>query len=218
MTHRALLAVVLTPFVAVLPASEAPQDPAPFSAAAPVRGVVVDEEGAPQPGVRCWVSGFEQLQGDTWVVTHFSGKTRIHTTGPDGSFEISARTGLRFDIAFDAAGFSPSEKTAVEPGAELRVVMRKGRTVSGRLVQIVNGSEQPIESARVTIRRPNPRGLWFETERWTGSEGRFRFTNFLPAEGGGAEWQLVHGGAVLPLATGPGEEVLDVRIEVRMTL
>lgn len=189
-------------------------------AAPPVRGVVVDEAGRPLEGVRWWVSGHEQLQGGAWVLTHFLGIPKVERTGADGSIEVPAREGLRYDVDLDAEGFAPAFLRRLEPGAEPRVVLHRGQTVSGRVVQVVDGVERPLLLVPVELQLPNERGLWFSSERRTEMDGSFTFSHFLPDVPGseaGRVWRLVCAGAFLELDPQPLQPVEDLRVEISIT-
>lgn len=214
--HLLALALALTLGVAG-PSRPARQHSPPFSPATPVSGVVVDDKGTPLPDVRYWASGFERQNGDTWELTHFTGETRVHTTGRDGRFEVPGRVGVRCDITFDSRGFAPAEKRALEPGTELRVVLRKGKTVSGRVVQSDGEMESPVVGTGVVIQRANPRGPWFTSRRRTDDTGRFEFTNFLPPDEDDPAWELVYGGVAVPLTAGRGKDTYDVLFSVHVT-
>lgn len=221
MQRLVLSALLLSSLAVSFPDPDPGQEP--FTPAAPIRGVVVDEAGRPLGGVRYWISGYEERQGTSWVLTHFTGGTRIHFTEPDGSFEVPGRAELRYDLDFDSEGHTPAFVLRAEAGSEQRVVMRRGRDLAGRVVQVDDEGERPIHHARVSVRKPNPRGLWFERETTTGADGAFEFPGFLPSgeagqdiPGGDAGWGVVCAGAHLPLRQAPGEDVDDVRIEIRM--
>jgi hypothetical protein len=183
----------------------------------PVRVAVVDEAGNPLEGVRWWVSGHETRQDGQWVLTHFLGFPRIETTGTDGCFEIPGREGLRYDVDLDADGFAPAFLRRLEPGAQPRVVLRRGQTVSGRVVQVVDGVERPLLSVPVELQRPNARGVWFSSQRATAPDGRFVFDRFLPDGEGDMDWRLVCAGAFMELGPGLPGPVDDLRVEVSIT-
>ncbi len=190
-----------------------PQD----TATAPIRGVVTDEGGATLGGVRYWISGFERRDGNSWRLLHRSGEPRYAWTGPDGSFEVPGHADLRYDVDFDADGYSPAFLLQAEPGSQHQVVMRKGRTVSGSVVQQVPGGPKTVAHAPVSVRRSNPRGLWFERKVATDADGLFVFRHVLPIwEDGACEWSLDYAGARLSLDPDDVEGVDDILIEVRI--
>ena len=187
--------------------------PPPAQETEPVRGVVVDEQGRPLPGVRLWISGFEERAGKGWNVVHFTGQPRIQTSDARGRFEIPGRDHLRYDLDFDLDGRRPAFVQAAEPGADLRVVMEAGRALRGRVVQVGPDGERAIEGAPLAVTRPNGRGLWFQSERRSAADGSFAFAGFLPPEGAEG-WVLRCAGASLPLE---GVDVEGLRVEIRMT-
>jgi len=210
---RLLLALPLL----LLSAAQTPQDAAPLP---PVRGIVVDETGQPLGGVRWWISGNETLQDGQWVVTHFLGLAKVETTGADGRFELPCRAETRYDLDFDADGFTPAFLQELESGADVRIVMRRGFTVSGRVFQRVDGEARPLGFVQVEMRRPNERGLWFTSQRTTDLEGRFTFDRFLPAgspDQAGYLWQAFCAGATLDLDPTPSGPIDDLRVEISIT-
>jgi len=192
-----------------------------WSAAAPSRGRVVDESGTPLRGVRYWVSGNEERTADDWQVVFFSGVAEMRFTDEEGRFEIPGRTGLRSDLDFDLSGFVPVFVQGLEPGQERSVVMQRGFDVRGRVRQRTGDGESSVDGARVSIRRPNPRGLWFQTDVATDSAGEFVFPGFL-ARANGAEitgpkdagWQLVCAGASFDLPERVARAIDDLEVEV----
>jgi hypothetical protein len=213
---RTTLALLL-PFLLPL----APQDPGATSVQIePVCGIVVDEAGQPLGGVRWWVSGHETLQDGQWVVTHFLGLAKIETTGADGRFELPGRPDLRYDVDLDADGFAPAFQRQLEPGAQPRVVLRRGHTVSGRVVQLVDGQERPLHVVPIELQRPNERGLWFSSQRTTELDGSFAFRHFLPGEpdrGAPEAWSLVCAGASLELDPERSGPIEDLKVEISIT-
>lgn len=191
-----------------------------FQAAAPSRGTVVDESGNPVAGVRYGSSGFEERTADGWRVMHFSGLAEMRFTGSDGRFEVPQREGLRSDVDFDKSGFVPVFVRGLESDREIQVTLRRGLDVRGSVRQRTPSGESAAEGVRVVLRRPNPRGLWFETEAFTDARGEFAFPGFLPgSQSQGAEgpgWQLVCSGAVLDLPAHVDRPIDDLRVEVAL--
>jgi hypothetical protein len=177
---------------------------------APIRGQVVDEEGAPVAGARHWVSGFEERVDGEWRLVFFTGETLVSTTDAEGRFELPTRPGLRYDLDFDIHGKAPAFYTQVEAGAQLKVVVHEGLDVAGRVV-LENGDG--IAGFEVGLERPNGRGVWFRTRARTDEDGRFEF----PAFREGGEWQVTVGRATLPLEAKQGEVVDDLLVEIRLS-
>jgi hypothetical protein len=110
-------------------------------------GVVVDEKGVPVAGV--------EIRATPQMDDHFDPKAMrsggtVRST-PAGRFRVSPlAAGVAHGLRLSRTGFAPatSEIPPLEPGrpaADLRIVLRKGRTGFGR---VVNASEQPIAGAR----------------------------------------------------------------------
>jgi uncharacterized GH25 family protein len=165
--------------------------------ALPVAGVVVDEKGVPVAGVEVRAT---PQPGDRFDSASMNSGGTARTT-PAGRFRLATLTaGTAYDLRLSRAGFAPgtSEIPPLEPGrpaADLRIVLRRGRTGTGR---VVNASEQPIAGARVLLRRDqggDPRermmrrmmGAQEEApiETVTGADGRFELRD-LP----GGTWSL----------------------------
>ncbi|HEX3128346.1 MAG TPA: carboxypeptidase regulatory-like domain-containing protein [Thermoanaerobaculia bacterium] len=158
-----------------------------------VAGVVVDEKGMPVAGVEIRASP-QMSGGFDSALLRTAGTAR---TTPAGRFRVPRLSpGVAYDLRFSRTGFAPatSEAPPLEPGrpaADLRVVLRKGRTGFGR---VVNASEQPIAGARVSLRRSaagdRRRPPIFSQEEpglevVTGADGRFEIRD-LP----GGTWSL----------------------------
>jgi hypothetical protein len=99
--------------------------------------------------------------------------------------------------------------------------MQRGFDVRGRVEQRSDADGHPGEGARVSIRRPNARGLWFETEVATDLTGGFSFPGFLQRSAAGEEhaapdsgWQLVCAGAVYELPERSDGPIDGIRVEV----
>jgi len=209
MNAHALSTLAVALLLAPSPSAPRPEPPA-------LRGVVVDETGAPLEGARCWISGFEERDGDGWRLVHRTGLPRVAFTDADGAFELEAPAGLRCDVDFDADGRAPAFVRAVEPGEPLRVALAVGRTVSGSVVLRDGDREEPVPHAKVALERSSARGLWFEHAVLADEHGRFELPGKLPEAPDDETWSLVFGGARLALDPGDAGELHDVRIEVRM--
>jgi len=122
-----------------------------------VAGMVVDEQGRPVPGVQIKASPQPAARMRSAAMFRSGGLFRSSAAG---RFRVSGLlAGLGHELRLTRTGFAPAtaEVAPLEPGrpvSELRVVLRKGRTGFGR---IVNQSEQPVAGAQVVI-RPAPSG------------------------------------------------------------
>jgi uncharacterized GH25 family protein len=116
-------------------------------------GLVVDEQGRPVPGVQVQASPqpATRMRNSALLI---SGGTS-HTSA-SGRFRASGLVaGLGYELRLAKAGFAVAraEIPPLEPGrpgADLRVVLRKGRTGFGR---VVDRSDQPVVGARVELRQ-----------------------------------------------------------------
>lgn len=117
-----------------------------------VAGVVVDEKGAPVAGVEIHAAAQPGDRFDSMSVRS-GGLAR---TSPAGRFRVSnLAAGIGHHLRLSRTGFAPttSEIPPLDPGrpaADLKVVLKRGRTGFGR---VVNAAEQPIAGARVSLRR-----------------------------------------------------------------
>lgn len=162
-----------------------------------VAGVVVDEKGVPVAGVEVRALPMPGNRFDSASVR--SGGTA--RTTPAGRFRLpSLAAGTPHELRLSHAGFAPasSEVPPLEPGrpaADLRIVLRRGRTGFGR---VVSSAEQPIAGARVALRREESGGVRARRmmqltggqdepvfEAVTGADGRFEVRD-LP----GGTWSL----------------------------
>jgi protocatechuate 3,4-dioxygenase beta subunit len=162
-------------------------------------GVVVDEKGVPVGGVEILAS---PQPGDRFDSSMMRSGGMARTT-PAGRFRVSPlAAGIAHDLRLSRTGFAPASfevppLSPIAPGrpaADLRIVLRRGRTGFGR---VVTASEQPIAGARVSVRRDaggdmrsRMRMLLFGSEETvfegvTGADGRFEVRD-LPA----GSWSL----------------------------
>lgn len=177
----------------------------------PITGQVVDVGGAPIPGARYRISGYEELSNGEWSLVFYTGEQRVLTTDAEGRFSVTPRPDQRLDLDFDADGMAPSFLTEVEAGADLKVVLREGLDVAGR---VVLDSGAGVQGFDVGLQRPNGRGAWFQITAWTDADGRFEFPAFRED---GQGWQLTVGRASLPLEAKPGEVLDDLLVEIKLS-
>lgn len=155
------------------------------------RGVVVDEKGAPVAGVEV---GFE--------ASSLAFAQELARTDSAGRFRIgSLVAGTAYELLFSKAGFAPSEVELppLEPGrpaSDLRVVLRKGRTGLGR---VVNRAEEPVVGAEIVLTDGES-----VAEATTGAEGRFEIRDLAA----GTFELSVKGRGYAPLSV-PGLKIPD---------
>lgn len=113
-------------------------------------GVVVDESGKPVPGVE--IRATPQYEGGMRLaaIASSGGTTR---TSSSGRFRMTVLAGLGHDLRLSKTGFAPAsaEVPPLAPGrpaADLRLVLRKGRTAFGR---ILTQDEKPVAGAEVVL-------------------------------------------------------------------
>jgi hypothetical protein len=153
-------------------------------------GVVVDEKGAPVADVEVEVLA-RSVSRRTMSLGNGENSGR---TQASGRFRIGRlEAGTVHELRFSKDGFAPAsaELPPLEPGRpvpDLRIVLRKGRTGFGR---VVNRAEEPVVGAEVVLRRgsdSDPRAFLLQAldeeasgrEAITGTEGRFEIHD-LPA-------------------------------------
>ncbi|MFL6293896.1 MAG: carboxypeptidase regulatory-like domain-containing protein [Thermoanaerobaculia bacterium] len=124
-------------------------------------GVVVDEQGRPVAGVQ--IQAAPQPAGRLRIAALVaSGGTS--RTSASGRFRVGGlAAGIAHELRLAKAGFAPAraEVPPLEPGrpgagggTDLRIVLRRGRTGFGR---VVDGSDRPVAGARIEL-RPAPSG------------------------------------------------------------
>jgi protocatechuate 3,4-dioxygenase beta subunit len=151
--------------------------PAPVPA---ITGVVVDEAAQP-------VAGAEVLLDDpgAWGTPQ---QSRRVSTSPAGAFRIrKLQAGGSYALTASRSGFAPATLLVTVPlptqsQAAVRLVLRRGRTASGL---VVDPRQRPIAGAAVRLTPVRARGAWLQPELGpfraaTGPGGRFRIPN-LPA-------------------------------------
>jgi len=155
-----------------------------------ITGVVVDETGAPVGGAEItsslpigMVQGLMPMRPEAFRLTGALVRSR-----PDGRFRWGGLwADARIELRATKAGFAPTRVEAAppspgRPAAPLRIVLRRGRSAFGR---VLDSDQRPIAGARVTLRTAlasDPRtrfraALDLESldtfEAATGADGRF---------------------------------------------
>src|SRR4029453_11993344 len=75
------------------------------------------------------------------------------SSGADVRFEIRLELGRMHRLAVVAEGFAPAVRASVQAGDEVKLVLRRGASVSGRVTR--REDEVPIAGARVIFERPS---------------------------------------------------------------
>lgn len=117
-------------------------------------GVIVDEQGRPVPGVQVQAAPqpANRIRNAALLV---SGGTSY--TSASGRFRVTGLlAGIGYELRLSKAGFAAAraEVPPMEPGrpggADLRIVLRKGRAGFGR---VVDRSDRPVVGAQVELRQ-----------------------------------------------------------------
>src|SRR5262249_39337024 len=125
-----------------------------------IAGRVLDVRGAPMEGMYVDAS---PADGD-------AGRADYAITGADGSFQLSATTGARYDLgARDSRNVRRAQQRGVVAGEEdLEIVLREAGRLRLGLVDATTG-------ARAEIHNTNRNGLWVRPagrERWEEVDAR----------------------------------------------
>lgn len=176
-------------------------------------GVVQDEQGQPVAGVTVQALPQSSMFGPE------SFEARTARTAPSGRFRIRRLdSGIPYQLRLSKPGFAQAtaELPPLTPGrpvSDLRIVLRKGRTGFGR---VVNRAEQPVPGATVVLRPAFSGDLQMQMqmmmlslhdedmsyEAATGADGRFEIRD-LPA----GTWGLAVQAKGYALLRVPGLEV-----------
>jgi hypothetical protein len=108
---------------------------------ATVAGVVTDEDGNPLEGVRVQLCGIETLRDGVWERVRRRGRMPWWPTDKQGRFKIEfGEPNIRYDFWFEKQGFAPAFLYGISAESdELKVVLRKGVTVTGRVTRLARG-------------------------------------------------------------------------------
>lgn len=149
------------------------------AAARTITGVVVLEGGAPVAGARVWLTQGGQLLRAAReagrpleTFTARSGRFTLIDVPPGGTVVVRAALG-----ALEA---TPEGVATERPPAEVRLVLARTVTLSGRVVEL--GSSQGVAQARLRVRPVGPPWGRDALERRCDAEGRFRLEGLIPGE------------------------------------
>jgi hypothetical protein len=151
---------------------------------ATVAGVVTDEDGNPLEGVRVQLCGIETLQEGVWKRERRLGRMPWWPTDKQGRFKIEfGEANIRYDFWLEKDGFAPTFLYGISAESdELKVVLRKGVTVTGRVTRLAEGRERPIVGVEVVLSGPSM-DLSYHQESLTDPEGRYKFRACPAPEG-----------------------------------
>ncbi|HYN19411.1 MAG TPA: carboxypeptidase-like regulatory domain-containing protein [Thermoanaerobaculia bacterium] len=149
-------------------------------------GIVVDEQGKPVAGVEIQA----KIQPGSRIRTpgRWGSGANARTTAA-GRFRIPGlAAGIAHELQLARRGYAPAKADAppAAPGkvaAELRIVLRRGRTAFGR---VVNHAEQPVAGAKVSLEADDSGpGYFFSDESETfdataDAGGRFEVPDLSP--------------------------------------
>ncbi len=124
-------------------------------------GMVVDEAGRPVAGARLEASYLpDRLQAVKGYTVYRSGG--FARSAPSGRFRLAGLlAGVAYEMRIDREGFAPARlelpaREAGKPVADLRIVLRAGRTLFGT---VVDAGRRPVAGARVNLRAAAPTSL-----------------------------------------------------------
>lgn len=187
-----------------------------------VSGKVTDETGKPLSGVTWWISAIEEWRDGKWEGVYYTGDTREHVTDDNGHFEVTFHGNQRYDLQFYRWGYGPSFLFQISSHSpELHVIMEPGVLVSGK-VEVRGKSVHAFGGEiLVSLRLPNPRGLWFKRSTRVDHAGKFRFHASPSPEIPGIQeipkWQVVCAGEVVTIDVEENTPADQVIFEIVVT-
>ncbi|HEX5218963.1 MAG TPA: hypothetical protein VFZ59_05300 [Verrucomicrobiae bacterium] len=119
------------------------------------------------------------------------------------------------DLQFDCGTHAPVFLYEVQPATSpLKVVMRKGKELKGR---IVDGQGVPIQQTLLELQMAQS-DRWYQRREHTDRLGEFRFRISEPPSGN--SWLLNYGGKVFTIDYNQitPETIVELRINVQMSL
>ncbi|MBX3459007.1 MAG: carboxypeptidase regulatory-like domain-containing protein [Planctomycetes bacterium] len=134
-------------------------------------GIVTDKSGR---GVAGAVVSIRAGDSDNPFGGRWRDSVASTTTNAQGRFEIVAMQEGEFRAVVNADGYARLDHSFKFPGSELRLVLSRGGSVEGR---VVNQNNEPVHQASVSLISHNdPQYTWFkaspEQNMWGGSEWR----------------------------------------------
>jgi protocatechuate 3,4-dioxygenase beta subunit len=101
-------------------------------------------------------------------------------TSEDGSFTAKGLVGTTFTVRVEASGFAPFTVREIPPGANMRVALKAGGALAGRILDL--STKKPLARADVLVCDPDARGFGEDACRkaQTGDEGAFRISDLAP--------------------------------------
>jgi hypothetical protein len=187
-----------------------------------VSGKVTDETGKPLSGVTWSISAIEEWRDGKWEVVYYTGRTLEHTTAENGQFEVTFHGNQRYDLQFYKWGYGPSFLFQISSDSpELHVIMKPGVLVSGEVEVLGKSAHAFGGEILVSLRLPNPRGLWFKRSTCVDHAGKFRFHAGPPPTIPGLQevpkWQVVCAGEVVTIDVEENTPVDQVIFEIEVT-
>lgn len=181
-----------------------------------VMGMVTDEKGTILEGVKVQICGIEKLHGDKWVRELRLGLMPSYYTDLKGQILIPfSESDLRYDIYFDKLGYAPTFLYAISPDStNLKVVLKKGVSLTGTVMKLVNGRSVPVAGTMVALQLPTD-DLWYQERVITDNQGRYIFQVTPPPKK--QKWQVEFLGEVVPVEVKGNEPVTgpDFMVTVR---
>lgn len=154
-----------------------------LEAGAAIEGRVTDERGNPIARADVFLSAEEDFGA------FFGAGERAVVTGADGRFRFpDLPRGRRFELMVTREGFAPASLPGLEarPGSPLRIELREGRTLAGRVVDadgepVAEASISLLETTQITLEGSGfSSGSMTRGVAKTGEDGRFVIADLEP--------------------------------------
>ncbi|MBN2590414.1 MAG: carboxypeptidase regulatory-like domain-containing protein [Sedimentisphaerales bacterium] len=170
-----------------------------------IAGVVVDENDSPVSGVAVGVNCIKREREDVpgkyvWSFSSYNDLTG--KSDEKGRFAITLKEDAQYDLIFSPHSYAAVLVYDIPSGKkDLKVVLPKGGTISGKLVRVEGDKKIPIPNVEVKLEqsdRASYTHLGFDQDqtKTTDSQGRFKFehiqTKIRPHESmSKTEWQFI---------------------------